>query len=220
MLDMGGAPSAANDQSLVRTVNASKNSKLQAVAFDFQVLTRSIDETKEDAGKRQDSGAVSDNTENDLAHSSRVQPDLNQIQQVASLLKVSVDTGKKEQVPSKPPKKQEPLPKTQPHEDIRAKYAAKLKGGLAGIELAKSQIDDTLKGGDASGHLAARKIAMETAVSGKKWMALTGTGKILSYLTHRSIRIALLPHPQLQDPVRIQDQITSPSAPSISCHSR
>ena len=189
MLDMGGMPSASNDQSLIRTLNASKNSKLKAVAFDFKVLTTSFDKTEV---KKENV----DLTTPEQGKMAPVQPDLEQIEQVASLLNVRVDTGR-----NRTENRKKELPKAQPHEDVRAKYAAKLKGGLAGIELAKSQIEDTLKGGDASGHLAARKIAMQQAAtsSSSKWMALTGTGKILSYLTHRSIRIALLPNLKLND---------------------
>lgn len=191
MLDMGGAPSASNDQSLIRTVNISKNSKLQAVAFDFEVLTRTLDAAKAE----QNNEIRSTQSGPKLAS---VQPDFDQVKEVASLLNISVDTGETSATSNTKGGPNKELPKRQPHEDIRAKYASKLQGGLAGIALAKNQIEDTLKGGDAAGHLAARKVAMQEAASTRstKWMALSGTGKFLSYLTHRSIRIALLPNPK------------------------
>lgn len=195
MLDMGGMPSAANDRTLIRAKDVSKNNKLQAVAFDFEVLTRSI----EDAATHRDlqidnAKKISDK----LPSASAILPDLDQIQQIASLLNVNVDMGSPKEIPT--PKKEISSKSSAVGQDIRAKYAAKLKGGLAGIELAKSQVEDTSKGGDASGHLAAREMAIrDTAASPTKWMALTGTGKLLSYLTHRSIRIALLPNPRLQE---------------------
>lgn len=200
MLDMGGMPSGSSDQTLIRHKDASKNSKLQAVAFDFDVLTKSIDQAKEE--KKQPTAPTQPTS---LPSKTAIQPDLDQIQNVASLLNVSVDTGRN--IPSEEPSKKDTTPKVSPtaggREDIRAKYAAKLKGGLAGIELAKSQVEDTLAKGDAAGHLAARQMAVQkTAASPTKWMALTGTGKLLSYLTHRSIRIALLPNPRLEEEER------------------
>eukprot|EP00934_Nitzschia_sp_Nitz4_P002597 Nitzschia sp. Nitz4//scaffold334_size18717//8732//9679//NITZ4_008762-RA/size18717-processed-gene-0.11-mRNA-1//1//CDS//3329548251//2587//frame0 len=193
MLDMGGMPSAGNDNTLIRTVNASKNSKLQAVAFDFELLTKSFDQAKQEETQK----APTTQTSASNVSASSVAPDLDAVQQVASLLNVDMDTGREDASP--PPAaaaaaKKAAATSSPPGQDIRAKYAAKLKGGLAGIELAKSQVEAALQGGDAAGHLAARQMAInDTAASPSKWMALTGTGKLLSYLTHRSIHIALLP---------------------------
>ena len=93
--------------------------------------------------------------------------------------------------------------------DIRPKYANKLRkagvdGGIAGIELANYQRQEATKKGDAEGHWMARKMALaqkDTTItddggsssSNTRWMALTGTGKLLSTLTYRSMKIALLP---------------------------
>ena len=86
--------------------------------------------------------------------------------------------------------------------DIRSKYASKLKktveGGIAGIDLANSKKEDSIKKGDAaSGHFIARTIAASQTVSksGSKWMASTGTGTLCSFLTNRSMKIALIPSP-------------------------
>jgi hypothetical protein len=84
--------------------------------------------------------------------------------------------------------------------DPRAKYAHKLskkgmEGGISGVDLAKSQVDDALQRGDAAGHWAARKIALAEPVRGNQWMAQSGTGSLLQYLTKRSIKICLLPKP-------------------------
>lgn len=202
MMDMGGAPTAGSDRTLIRTKDASKNSKLQAVAFDFEILTRSLEDAKHNeeisaAAKLDESSAKK------LPSASSVTPDLGRIAELASLLKVEVDIGKTK-APAK--KTTKAATSTPPGSDVRAKYAAKLKGGLAGVELAKSQVEDTLKGGDAAGHLAARELAIKsTAASPTKWMALTGTGKLLSYLTHRSIRIALLPNTRLNNDQARQD---------------
>jgi hypothetical protein len=212
MLDMGGMPSAASDQSSIRSVGASKNSKLQAIAFDFGVLTQSLEEAEKQQQQQQQQ-----ETKKGISASPEtfapVEPDLDRIQQLASLLGVSVET----RTPSttapaaattKSPKKL--LKKTQPHEDVRAKYAKKLQGGLAGIELAKSKVEDSSKGGDAAGHFAARQMAThEQAVSPTKWMALSGTGRLLSFLTHRSIQIALLPNPRETDGSKQEAQQTA-----------
>jgi FMN phosphatase YigB (HAD superfamily) len=203
MLDMGGAPSAGNDQSLIRTHQASKNSKLQAVAFDFHCLTTSLEQKNNQQQQPTEATQQNNTSTTTNINKSEIQPDLGMIENVANLLNVSIDTKPKENnIPTTPKEAPSPKPVFNPTNDIRAKYAHKLKGGLAGIELAKSEVQESLQKGDAAGHLAARKIAAQTAASGSKWMALTGTGKLLSYLTHRSIQIALLdtkPNPQMKD---------------------
>jgi hypothetical protein len=235
MLDMGGMPSASNDRTLIRTVNASKNSKLQAVAFDFEILIKAS--TTSSCGN--DRGGGANKTNVSFVGSAEASPyiitrptvDVDQINHVATLLKVDIHsdtssfknpykepaiswnnistttkatatTPPSSSIPSPPPKST--LPQSTPYQDIRAKYAKKLKGGLPGIDLAKSQMESnsTLAGGDAAGHLAARKIAMQQSSevyqskSGSRWMANFGASKLLTYLTHRSIRVALLPSPQ------------------------
>jgi len=183
MLDMGGAPPA--DAGLLRAKDVSKNSRLQAVAFDFSLLTRSMD-LDQAQGQAQNAPTI-DRPGKKLQAGQEVQPEMQRIQEVSSVLNVPISTQKSQ------PAQQQSDQKVQ-HQDIRSKYASKIKGGLAGLELAKSQVQETLQAGDAPGHLATRQAAVrQTAVSPTKWMALTGTGQLLSYLTHRSIRIALLP---------------------------
>ncbi|VEU36340.1 unnamed protein product [Pseudo-nitzschia multistriata] len=226
MLDMGGAPSAKSDQSLIRTVNASKNSKLQAVAFDFKVL---INTTTNDAnanidGNPKENGAAAPEWSRTDRSTTRQSPpplppppttpptgepsatanfiDTDRIKQVASLLNVKLGSSPEETDPV-PTKKAPPKPKDYDPSaaDIRAKYASKLKGGLAGIELAKSQVSETLTKGDAAGHLAARKIALmgdntaagATGGGSKKWLPSQAATQLLTLLTHRSIRVCLLP---------------------------
>jgi hypothetical protein len=84
--------------------------------------------------------------------------------------------------------------------DIRNKYASKLRhrveGGVAGLESAKQRQQDALIKGDAAGHLAARTVAMKSGGNNEtKWMAMTGTGSLLQYVSNRSMKIALLPVP-------------------------
>ncbi len=93
--------------------------------------------------------------------------------------------------------------------DIRSKYAAKLRskveGGLAGVELANSKKEEAMKIGDAAGHLAARSIVASNTVSksGNKWMASTGTGTLCTFLSNRSMKIALIPLPNKTNPDEI-----------------
>lgn len=241
MLDMGGMPSASNDRTVIRTVNASKNCKLQAIAFDFQILLKgnSNDNVK---------GTVHQNSTHSLSSAPipeatserKLQPtpqaDLTKIQQVASLLKVDLESGLRKNTTNneddvsaiinaastshwtsggsaKSARTSMNSPTTTfPHEDVRAKYARKLQGGIAGLELAKSQVGDALSRGDAAGHLSARKLAMQTPVDpkhsakGSRWIASAETSRLLSFLTHRSIRIALLPHPSIVNNPQSQEE--------------
>eukprot|EP00977_Amphora_coffeiformis_P016578 scaffold5169_cov172-Amphora_coffeaeformis.AAC.9 len=221
MLDMGGAPSSMNDKNATR-INASKNCKLQAVCFDFEVLSKYT--PKEHPPTAAPSTSSSSSTGHSASSSTTttklgqdVKPNVNVVQEVASLLNVDLggmSAKKKKDEPDddlsllmgsqeSPPKPtaSSSISKNNPFADIRSKYADKLakrgvQGGLAEVELTKHQVEETLRRGDAGGHLAARKIAAANPVSRQRsWMALTGTGALLQYLTQRSIQIALLPRP-------------------------
>lgn len=217
MLDLGGAPSSMNKKNTTR-MDANKNCHVQAICFDFDVLTRSVDAASET--KR---GGEQISTSTTTEKPGKIEPDVSMVQQFADLMQV--DLGGENKTAFRPlkeddlskligaaepitkAKKEAPLQKDKnsnnalPGMDIRAKYAAKLSkkgvsGGIASVELAKHQVGDSLKGGDAAGLMAARKIATaEQPVGGQRWMAMTGTGSLLSYLTQRSMKIALLPHP-------------------------
>lgn len=207
MLDMGGAPSSANTKSNFRLADASKNSDIQAVAFDFSVLTRS-------ASSKRDSPSSDLPTENKV--DTKVEPDRSMIEHMAKLLNVNLGGERTFQKPkevddlslltSERPKISEKEKGSVPKPiraalDIRSKYADKLhkkgvKGGLAGVELAKSQVEDSLRQGDAAGHVHARKVVMQDEKkSSQHWIATTGTGRLLQYLTRRSLQIGLLPTP-------------------------
>jgi hypothetical protein len=219
MLDMGGAPSANSDNSLTRTVNASKNSRIQAVALDFQTLLNMNDGGKAalTVGLSSTNLAKQENRESS-SPATTVAPDADRVQQLASLLNVDLGSSPKDngtaatEVASSASASASKQWKNtleanlKDHDpsanDIRAKYAAKLKGGLVGIELAKSEVGETLSPGDAAGHLAARKIAiMDGAMNGNnnsnnvanRWLPSQAAAQLLTLLTHRSIRIVLLP---------------------------
>lgn len=223
MLEMGGAPSAANDSTtLIRTANASKNSKLQAVAFDFEVLVRDVTSSSPASSHGIDDDAAEEppfkpsSSSSTSPTMSTLQPNLTKISEVASLLNVKMDMGgggtASERTPT-PSSSQSSSSDFNPlGNDVRSKYAAKLQGmgisgGIQTVEHAKSQAEDGLLRGDAAGHLVARKLAVghdadgvagcgsssKNSGSGSRWMALAGAGRLLAYLTHRSIRIALLP---------------------------
>lgn len=231
MMDMGGVPEASVDT----RINVGKNNKVQAVALDFHLITRSIEERRMQAlAEKGNSGAAGGGASNGSVRSTPaasasaggpVRPDASLVEKMANLLNVNIngngdppksksdrrddlsgilggsnadDEGPAAAKRSAPPKS------APPHADIRSKYAAKLRGkidgGVAGLELAKSEREDTLRRGDASVHLAARELfssegMKETNVSSSRWLATTGVGKLLSLIGARSMRIALLPLP-------------------------
>lgn len=235
MLDMGGAPSGSTSKNNTRVRNTSKNSKVQAVAFDFELLVKAINEQAEDATASDTASPSTDSSPAALPSASSVTPNVDQVQAVASLLNVDLNEGGRkrdnyedddlsallaaEEEP-KPVQKKEAPPKSSipvSLQDIRSKYANKLhkkgvEGGIAGVEMVKYQREEAMKRGDAEGHWAARKIAAATTTqnSGTRWMALTGTGKLLSTLTHRSMKIALLPRVQVPNQQQQQQQDRSP----------
>ena len=213
MLDMGGAPSAATGKNTSR-INASKNCKLQAICFDFSILTNGISESEQ---SQHSSEAAVMRESPRIATSATLKPNVSMVQQVADLLNVDLG-GSGIKKPQKRKDDEDDLSLLTGEKnkgenskeggknrfsDIRSKYADKLakrgvQGGLAGVELAKHQVEETLKRGDAGGHLAARAMAAANPVSRtKSWMALSGTGYLLQYLTQRSIKIALLPKPDV-----------------------
>eukprot|EP00535_Pseudo-nitzschia_heimii_P011483 CAMPEP_0197193188 /NCGR_PEP_ID=MMETSP1423-20130617/26657_1 /TAXON_ID=476441 /ORGANISM="Pseudo-nitzschia heimii, Strain UNC1101" /LENGTH=376 /DNA_ID=CAMNT_0042646305 /DNA_START=146 /DNA_END=1272 /DNA_ORIENTATION=+ len=208
MLDMGGAPSANSDKSLIRTVNASKNNRLQVVAFDFKSLININDSDTKISERSFDEIATVHSTNNAVKQNrdSTTAVDTDRVKQVADLLNVDLGSSPDGKVDGQSRSANKKESKSKDHNpldnDIRAKYASKLTGGLAGIELAKSQVQETLTTGDAAGHLAARKIAIMDGTttnpndkknSAKRWLPSLAATQLLTLLTHRSMRIVLLP---------------------------
>jgi len=219
MLDMGGIAQANADT----RINVGKNNKIRAVALDFHLITRSIEERRRLANEedaRLGNKPLRSTTSTTPSVASSVKPDTSLVEMMASLLNVKLggdtklkrpdtddvsailgttDTKEKQSTISKEP--------STSHLDIRMKYASKLRnkidGGVAGLELANSAKEDTMKRGDASIHLAARDLISSGAIGGgeaanpssTRWLATTGVGQLLSFLTSRSMQIALLPLP-------------------------
>jgi len=69
---------------------------------------------------------------------------------------------------------------------------------MGGVDVAKGKREEMLTKGDAGGHFAARSLIAANTVftSGSKWLATTGTGNLLSFLSKRSMMITLLPSPR------------------------
>jgi len=222
MLDMGGAPSARNDGRLCRTVNASKNSKLQVVVFDFDVLTRSVDRRSQSkrAGSELADAASTAASSSSSSLLGRVAPDTEKIQQIAGLRNVDLGGSgtarestrqddlslllgnEKENADVAHTLSPSPLAGAGAAGDIRLKYAKKLATkGLHPHSVDRVHHSDEPGRGDAADHLAARKLVASEPVGvtissgGTRWMAQTGTGSLLQYLTQRSIRIVLVPPP-------------------------
>jgi hypothetical protein len=235
MLDLGGVAQAGADT----RINVGKNSKVRAVALDFHLITRSIEERRKMA-EQESAGGVGSKQPKSMAVSSpasTIQLDTSLIEQLANMLNVNLggissksklsedDEDPAEKSSTSEGKSTPKVISAQPHVDhmdIRTKYAAKLRnkidGGVAGLELVKSDMEGAMKRGDASIHLAARDLISsdgmggESNISSTRWLATTGVGKLLSFLSSRSMQIALLPlpstpsHPQSDDDVKQTQQ--------------
>jgi len=215
MLDMGGVPHIGTET----RINVGKNNKVRAVALDFDLITRSIEERRH--------RAVAE-TENHTSHTSttqaalQAQPDMSIVEQMSSLLGVQLGGTIRGNPPHSARLEREDdvsaihngsSKKNNPphidHMDVRTKYAAKLRrtieGGVAGLDLAKAQKAETIKRGDAAMRMAARDLISAAGVAGdpsdasslssSRWLTTTGIGKLLSFLTSRSVQIVLLPLP-------------------------
>lgn len=178
----------------------------------------------------------------------KITPDSGMIQSIANLLnvKLGISGGKKKDefaedddlsalesspvastVQDAPPGKRavKPVKLSPPMSDVRDKYAEKIKrkldgGSLAGVDLAKYEKIE--QKGDAF-HIQARTIAAAEPVmkSGSKWLANTGTGNLLTYLTNRSIKVALVPKPNTKDN-EVGDDMDSLSRqlPNVRIHAK
>ena len=156
---------------------------------------------------------------------------------VDDVSKILNDTTRTKQQEQQQQQHQQEIPQTKTQNkkavvldgDIRTKYASKLRskldGGLAGVDLAKSEKERAISMGDASaGHFAARQLAISqpsSAAKGKRWMATTGTGNLLTYLSNRSMQIALLPIPnndnQQQEQLQRMEDLTE-QLPNVTFH--
>ena len=227
MLDMGGIAQANADT----RINVGKNNKIQVVALDFHLITRSIEERRRLATEEQSGNAMLGNKPSTAAAAAAsITPDISLVEKMASLLKAKrADTDDLSAILGSSNKTEKVSiankePTSQQHLDIRMKYATKLRnkidGGVAGLELANSAKENTMKRGDASIHLAARDLISSGAMGGgeasnpssTRWLATTGVGKLLSFLSSRSMQIAVLPlpstssHPQTDADVKRTSQ--------------
>ena len=238
MMDMGGVPTSKT----TTRINTSQNCHVQAVAFDFSVLTKSLTEHKPQP--QQPQATAPDSTNSNSTTLGQVTPNADMVQQVADLLRVNLGetTTNRTNTPqadddlslllgksasassstktssSKNISQSSALPKKQNTtnplfaNDVRAKYADKLQKKqqqgttLSSVELAKQQLD--LNKGDAASHWAARNMAKSLPSSNKKWMASTGTGALLQYLTQRSLKLALLPTPHTTSNITNEEEAT------------
>ena len=238
MMDMGGVPTSKT----TTRINTSQNCHVQAVAFDFSVLTKSL--TEHEPQPQQPQATAPDSTNSNSTTLGEVTPNADMVQQVADLLRVNLGetTNNRTNTPqadddlslllgksssassstttssSKNISQSSALPKKQNTtnplfaNDVRAKYADKLQKKqqqgttLSSVELAKQQLE--LNKGDAASHWAARNMAKSLPSSNKKWMASTGTGALLQYLTQRSMKLALLPTPHTTSNITNEEEAT------------
>lgn len=242
MMDMGGVPQIGVDTRI--NVGQNNKVRAVALDFhlitgSIEERRRQALEEKEIASNISNSGGGGQIAQKPTsAGPIPIQPDTSLVEQMANLLGVNLggDSPKSKQpenddylssilfgssnTAEKKPAAKTSTPKgTPPHMDIRSKYASKLRnkidGGVAGLELAKSEKEDSMKRGDASMHLAARDLISAEGMAGdptntssSRWLATTGVGKLLSFLSSRSMTIALLPipstpsHPQTEEDVK------------------
>lgn len=226
MMDLGGVGQAA----VTKKINVGKNNKVRAICLDFHLITRSIEERRALAEKEIENGRIQNSIENAASKSESssadtIQPDTSVIQSFANMLGVqlgglgdSINHKTKQQddlsgilgndYKSEPEQKvttpKKVITPLSSHSDIRSKYSQKLRnkieGGVAGLDLANSEREGTLKKGDASMHLTARNLisaegAAGSSTSSSRWLATTGVGKLLSFVDGRSMQIVLLPLP-------------------------
>ena len=220
MMDMGGVSPVGPEA----RINLGKNNKIRACLLDFNLITNSLEERRKQAEQQTtqaDSRAGTGTTTTTNISASPVKPDVSLVNQMANLLNIklggnnsnitnreeddlSLLLGSPEKENAKPEAKRTSVSvKAPPHMDIRDKYAAKLRskidGGVAGLQLANAEKDDNAPRGDASLHLAARNListeGIDSSKSKSRWLATSGVGKLLSFLSSRSMQIALLPMP-------------------------
>lgn len=216
MMDLGGvAPADCKAK-----IDFSRNNKLKAVALDFNLLTRSIEATKEkmvlnstQQKERQDT------IYNDNNNNKTVVPDVSLVESIANLLNISLpgDSSKKNintsksTIESKTNETFSNTTKAPPVTDIRGKYAAKLrKKDIHSLnrDILDNDSNPIMKGqqiGDASGHFRVKNIIRNdpsissSANTGSKWISHSGNGILLKFLTDRSMKIVLLPIPRTTD---------------------
>lgn len=227
MLDMGGVGQAAVTKRI--NVGKNNKIRAICLDFNLITRSieerRALAEAQVENDRIQNNIANNDATATSSAATiTNIQPDTSAVQSFANLLGVKLgDTAHKRKQEddddlsgllgnidsSVVPEKKDPAPRKaitplSRATDIRDKYAQKLRdkieGGVAGLELAKFEKDDTLKRGDASMHLTARKLisadgAKGASTSSSRWLATTGVGKLLSFVDGRSMQIVLLPLP-------------------------
>jgi hypothetical protein len=189
MLDLGGAPSASNSSAAsTKSLNLNKNCKIQAVVFDFPLLTKSLQDisTIDNSSMEKQHSSTSKIT----ATTTTIQPDTAKIQQVASLLRIDLSGKDNKKTTNlgfdddlsliltstnETSKATTTKSETKSHDsatssvensnktDIRAKYAAKLQSqglNIVDVDRAKHTVE-AIKG-DAAGHFAARQHATTT----------------------------------------------------------
>lgn len=182
-----------NDKNANR-MKSSKNCQVQAICFDFDVLTRSVGSAEADEAKKKAHEQLEETLTMEL---DKATPNASVVQEIADVLKIdlpdgttggkeasqpegeeddlSLLTGEPPEAAKKEQKQQLKKSKDSPaYSDIRAKYAAKLskkiEGGMAGVALAKHETETNK--GDAAGHMAYRKIAAAIPAA-SRWMAMT-----------------------------------------------
>jgi len=178
MMDLGGVASAKTNTKF----DFSKNNKVRAVALDFDLLTRSIEELhpQKNSGNDSNMNIVSEDGKDQTKERSMDISASNIVQNIASLLNVDInltnsnmkskEKGNKDDLSSTKNNESEIISKSLSFSnDIRDKYARKIRQQLStsdtGLANSVSSIDfvkevSNQSTGDADMHFHARKIAI------------------------------------------------------------
>ena len=245
MMDMGGVPQVKVSVS----IDYGKKNKVQAIALDFNLITRAVDEaSRATTVSNNATGANTPSLSTKPLGSERIMPNVELIQDIASLLNVhmgedtlskkpdendvtdladflskvpdddressgtSLDSNIDGKIKSKSDKQINAGQKNSFLFDVRSKYASKLeKWGGSISSLDRQKEENSVNRGDAAMHLAARAIASSNQVTSTgpaRWLAASGTSKLLAFLTSRSMKIALLPIPQANTTESVNEAMT------------
>lgn len=215
MMDLGGAPSSMTNPASTSSLNLNKNCHLQIVVFDMGSLTKSME--NEGTAKSSSPNKLASSQPTTLKAGQHVTPDVSKVEQVASLLNVNLEGKSKpvadqgfdddlslltgdDSISSKQSSSESNQAETKKPQsplfgsDIRNKYAAKLqKVGQSSASVDRSKEELLDHQGDAAFHVAARAHAVQE--SSTSWMAGTGTGRLLGYLSSRNMKVILIPKP-------------------------
>jgi hypothetical protein len=191
-------------------VHPSKNRQVQAICFDFDVLTRSVDKSEKEAAKEKSSRGAGRDTNIGIGT-----PNASVVQEIATVLKVELQTARQEvkrlptearkmtchRLVSHPKRRGRNTYNTIKMSKVslsrtfapNGKLSKKIEGGMAGVALAKHETETNK--GDAAGHMAYRKSPPPNQLRDDGWPS-DRNWAFIAVLDPEVDEIALLPRPE------------------------